>query len=68
MDHTVELDGFIRGSGPIFCFCGVRDAVEVDNDHRLPGAEGVECSMARKWGNTPSSQFLPKLMRISVTP
>ena len=52
IDYTVELDGFIRGSGPIFCFCGVRDAVEVDNDHSLPGSEGVECSMARKRGNT----------------
>ena len=52
MDHTVELDGFIRGSGPIFCFCGVRDAFEVDNDQSLPGAAVVECSMTRKSGNT----------------
>ena len=44
--------GFLRGSGLIFCFCGVRDAIEVDNDHHsLPGAERVECSMACKWGN-----------------
>ena len=45
------MDGFIRGPGLIFCFCGVRDAIEVDNDHSLPGAEGVECSMVRKRGN-----------------
>ena len=36
----------------MFCFCGVRDAIEVDNDHILPEAAGVECSMTRKSGNT----------------
>ena len=48
------MNGFIRGSDPIFCFCGVRDAIEVDNDngHSLPEAAGVECSMTRKSGNT----------------
>ena len=51
-DHTAELNSFTRGSGLIFRFCGLRDAFEVDNDHSLPGAAGVECSMARKWWNT----------------
>ena len=53
--------GFLRGSGLIFCFCGVRDAIEVDIDHSLPGAVGVECSMARKSGNTAIFSISPVL-------
>ena len=53
--------GFLRGSGLIFCFCGVRDAIEVANGNSLPGAARVECSMARKSGNTAILSISPVL-------
>ena len=34
----------------------------------LPGAAGVECSMAREMGNTVIFSISPDLMRISVSP
>ena len=51
-DHTAGLDGFLRGSGLIFFF-----------GFSLPGAAGVECSMAREMGNTVIFSISPDLMR-----
>ena len=62
--------GFLRGSGLIFCFCGVRDAFEVDNAMTIVYLEQRELSAAwRASGEIlKSSLFLLMLMRISVTP
>ena len=60
---TVEIDSitwagwFSKRIWPYIFFC-----------FSLPGAAGVECSMAREMGNTVIFSISPDLMRISVSP
>ena len=58
-----EVDSIILLNWMVFCFCGDRDSIEVDNDH------SVQRELSAVWRGSgeilPSSLFL---LMISVTP